>query len=133
MSRTKTRIAAVAGGCVLALAAAACGSSSDDNGTGSSSDSTQAVTGGTLNVLGTGDVDYMDPNVSYYSAGYLNLRMWSRRLFTYPASDGTTTTAVPDLATDLPTTANGGVSADGRTYTIKIGPARCGTPARPGR
>ena len=133
MSRTKTRIAAVAGSCVLALAAAACGSSSDDNGTGSSSDSTQAVTGGTLNVLGTGDVDYMDPNVSYYSTGYLNLRMWSRQLFTYPASDGTTTTAVPDLATDLPTTANGGVSADGRTYTIKIRPGAMWntSPARP--
>ena len=35
------------------------------------------VKGGTLNMLGAGDVDYMDPNVSYYSVGYLNLRMWS--------------------------------------------------------
>ena len=29
-----------------------------------------AVRGGTLNMLGAGDVDYIDPNVTYYSVGY---------------------------------------------------------------
>jgi peptide/nickel transport system substrate-binding protein len=119
MSRTRTRLAAVAGTSVLALAAAACGSSSD-NGSSSRSSGTEAVTGGTLNMLGTGDVDYMDPNVSYYSIGYLNLRMWSRQLFTYPAEGDKVTTAVPDLASELPTTANGGISTDGKTYTIHL-------------
>jgi peptide/nickel transport system substrate-binding protein len=71
-------------------------------------------------MLGAGDVDFMDPNISYYSVGYLNLRMWSRQLFTYPAEDGKTTTAVPDLATQTPTTANKGISADGKTYTLSI-------------
>ena len=51
MSRTKTRIAAVAGSCVLALAARRVVQLLDDNGTGSSSDSTQAATAPT--VLGT--------------------------------------------------------------------------------
>jgi peptide/nickel transport system substrate-binding protein len=46
------------------------------------------VVGGTLSMLGTGDVDYMDPNVSYYSGGYAGLRMWSRQLYTYPATTG---------------------------------------------
>jgi peptide/nickel transport system substrate-binding protein len=73
-------------------------------------------------MLGTGDVDYMDPNISYYSIGYLGLRMWSRQLFTNPAIAGQTTTVVPDLATVLPTTSNGGISADGKTYTIHIRP-----------
>jgi hypothetical protein len=36
-----------------------------------------AERGGTLTMLGVGDVDYMDPNVSYFTIGYLNLRMWS--------------------------------------------------------
>ena len=40
-------------------------------------------------MLGAGDVDYMDPNLSYYSVGYLGLRLWSRQLFTYPAVEGT--------------------------------------------
>jgi peptide/nickel transport system substrate-binding protein len=71
-------------------------------------------------MLGTGDVDYMDPNISYYSIGYLGLRMWTRQLFTNPAIAGKTTTVVADLATDLPTTGNGGLSADGKTYTIKL-------------
>ena len=53
--------------------------------------------GGTLNMLGAGDVDYMDPNISYYSIGYLGLRLWSRQLFTYPAADR------PDDARPCPT------------------------------
>ena len=81
------------------------------------------VAGGTLNMLGAGDVDYMDPNISYYSVGYLNMRMWSRQLFTYPAEPGGKNTApVADLATTIPTAANGGISADGKTYTIHIRP-----------
>ena len=84
-------------------------------------------------MLGSGDIDYMDPNISYYSIGYLNLRMWSRQLFTYPADPGSDNTEpVADLATDMPTTANGEVSADGKTYTIKIRPGAkwSTTPAR---
>ena len=71
-------------------------------------------------MLGSGDVDYMDPNVSYYTIGYLGLRMWSRQLFGYPAQASKATTAAPDLATELPSRANGGVSADGRIYRITI-------------
>jgi peptide/nickel transport system substrate-binding protein len=103
----------------VALAASACGSG--NSGTTAPSDSTtEAVTGGTLNMLGTGDVDYMDPNISYYSIGYLGLRMWSRQLYSYPAEEGSTTRAVPDLATDIPSASNGGLSADGLTYTITL-------------
>ncbi len=107
------------------ITTAACSSnagngSSGASGGGSGGGQANAVRGGTLNMLGSGDIDYMDPNVSYYSIGYLALRMWSRQLFTYPAVDGQTTTAVPDLATQVPSTTNGGISADGKTYTITI-------------
>jgi peptide/nickel transport system substrate-binding protein len=90
------------------------------------------VVGGTLHMLGTGDVDYMDPDISYYSVGYMALRLWSRQLFTYPATVGHVTDAVPDLATNIPTTANGEISADGLTYkiTIKTGAMWNTTPAR---
>jgi peptide/nickel transport system substrate-binding protein len=115
------RVAAVAAISSLGLIGlAACGgspTSPSGNSTGGSSQA--AVKGGTLNMLGAGDVDYMDPNISYYSIGYLALRIWSRQLFTYPAVDGQTTKAVPDLAEALPTSGNG-ISADGTTYTIKI-------------
>ena len=78
------------------------------------------VRGGTLNMLGTGDVDYMDPNVSYYTTGYLALRLWSRQLLAYSAVQGRTTDLVPDLATDVPARSNGGVSANGLTYKLTV-------------
>jgi peptide/nickel transport system substrate-binding protein len=121
-SRAVTWVAAVA---ALGLGLAACtgGSTSGTSGTapGGSSSAAAAVRGGTLNMLGSGDVDYMDPNISYYSIGYLGLRMWSRQLFTYPAKAGEVTQAVPDLAAEMPTTGKG-LSADGLTYTIAIRP-----------
>ncbi len=73
------------------------------------------MTGGTLTMLGTGDVDYMDPNISYYSIGYLNLRMWSRQLYSYPAVENQTTTAMPDLATAAPV-----VTDNGLKYAVTI-------------
>lgn len=119
MVRSK-RTAAVAALAVAGLTVVTACNSSGSGSSGSATDT--AVRGGTLNMLGSGDVDYMDPNLSYYSIGYLNLRMWSRQLFTYPAEEGKTTTPVADLATEIPTTLNGGISADGKTYTIHIRP-----------
>jgi peptide/nickel transport system substrate-binding protein len=84
-------------------------------------------TGGTLTMLGTGDVDYMDPNVSYYSIGYLNLRMWSRQLYSYPAVPGKTTTVVPDLATAMPVVTDGGTKY---AVTIRSGVEWNTTPPR---
>jgi peptide/nickel transport system substrate-binding protein len=116
----RRRLAAVSLAAVATLMLAAC-NSGGGSPSGSGSTAATPVTGGTLNMLGAGDVDYMDPNLSYYSVGYLNLRMWSRQLFTYPADPGSDNTKpVADLATEIPTTDNGGISADGKTYTIHI-------------
>jgi peptide/nickel transport system substrate-binding protein len=71
--------------------------------------------GGTLNVLGNGDTDYLDPNITYYTTGYAFTREFSRQLYTWPAAPGKTTTVVPDLATAAPVISNGG-----RTYQITI-------------
>ena len=120
MSRRTSRLTAVATLCTVGLAVTACSGTIKPATTASGTAAPAAVSGGTLNMLGTGDVDYMDPNVSYYSIGYLGLRMWTRQLFTNPAIAGKTTTVVADLATVLPTTGNGGISADGKTYTIKL-------------
>ena len=114
--RKHSNAALVAVCALVMLAVAACSST----GGGGTSSAETPVKGGVLNMLGAGDVDYMDPNISYYSIGYLGLRLWSRQLFTYPAVQDQTTTAAPDLAEDIPTTSNGGISADGKTYTIAI-------------
>src|SRR5262245_12718074 len=73
---TRRAMRITAAGAALALAAAACSSGSTGGGTTSSTGSSgPAVKGGTLNMLGSGDIDFMDPNISYYSIGSLNLRM----------------------------------------------------------
>ncbi len=80
-----------------------------------SSKASSSKYGGVLYMLGSGDVDYMDPNVSYYTVGYEAIRMYSRSILNYPAVPGKTTTVVPDLATAMPT-----VSDNGLVYTITI-------------
>lgn len=116
MKKSKRRISVVAAGLTAtALITAGCG-----GGEGGSADAGDPVKGGTLNMLGVGDVDYVDPNVTYYSAGYMLARMYSRQLVTFPAVEGKTEEVVADMATELPTTDNGGVSADGKTYTFTI-------------
>ena len=120
------RAAGLALACTAAMVLAACssGSTSSTGNTSSASpgggNAGTPVVGGTLTMLGSGDVDYMDPNITYYSIGYLGMRPWTRQLFTYPADPSKQFTAVPDLATEMPTTSNGGISKDGKTYTIHI-------------
>jgi peptide/nickel transport system substrate-binding protein len=119
----------VCGLAAIALVATACGSSSTSPSSSSSGSSVslssglQALNpgsgapkaGGTLNMLGIGDVDYMDYNISYYTIGGLGQRMWVRGLYAYPAVPGKTTTPAPDLATALPVVSNGGL-----TYSVTI-------------
>jgi peptide/nickel transport system substrate-binding protein len=119
MSRRTRALSAAASLCAVGLAVSACSGTVKSPSGGAKSEG-PAVSGGTLNMLGTGDIDYMDPNIAYYSGTYTALRMWSRQLFTNPAIVGKETTAAPDLATELPTVANGGISADGLTYNFKI-------------
>lgn len=69
----------------------------------------------TLYLLGTGDVDYMDPNVTYYSLGQQAARMFARQLYSFPAIEGKTTTPAPDLALGMPK-----ISKDGKTITVTM-------------
>ena len=126
--RTFTRgYAAIAGLATLALVVTACGGSSKTTPTSSPSTGASAgfqalnpgtgtpQKGGTLNMLGTGDVDFMDYNISYYTIGALGQRPWLRFLYTYPATPGKTFNVVPDLATAAPV-----ISSDGLSYQVTI-------------
>jgi ABC-type transport system substrate-binding protein len=100
-------------GIVALTLAAACGGSSS----GAPGATDTAVDGGTLHVLGGGDIDHMDTASSYYTVGYSLLRAITRQLLTYPDSADTTTanSVVPDMATAPPV-----VSADRLTYKLTI-------------
>ena len=113
MSTVWTRFGAVAAAAAL-VGAAACSGSTPTAGQ-SEGPGREPQRGGTLNMLGGGDIDYMDPNISYYSIGYLVHRLWSRQLYTYPADEENSSQAVPDLATGPAE-----VSADGKTVTVTI-------------
>lgn len=83
--------------------------------------------GGTLRLLGPGGVDHLDTASAYYATSGQVLRALTRQLFAYRASADLSDperafTPVSDLATEVPTPANGGISADGRTYTIRLRP-----------
>jgi peptide/nickel transport system substrate-binding protein len=131
--RTRPRgVAITVGIAALATVASACGGGSSGGGGGggkppaavdlgfqkpalNNTGAGTPVKGGTLNVLSSTDTDYLDANVTYYSAGYAYIRELVRGLYAYPATPGHTTDVVPDVATAAPQ-----VSSDGLTYTITL-------------
>jgi peptide/nickel transport system substrate-binding protein len=134
MPRASKRVATVA---VLAIAAgglAACSSSSSNTGATSaptSATSAKPVSGGTLNIVAASGPDHIDTVPAYYTPDYELERVYTRQLVSYPTMPAATTasaawttdtTPVADAATEVPTTANGGISAGGTVYTFHIKP-----------
>jgi ABC-type transport system substrate-binding protein len=130
--RDRGRIAALIS--VLAavmIISGACGSSSSSNATTTSTTSAAAavgekdvlppvttsapVYGGTLKILGSGDVDHLDTCCAYYTVTYELLRAVSRQLVSYASSPTVPapTTPVPDMATFT-------ISTNGMVYTFHI-------------
>ncbi|MCZ2829385.1 ABC transporter substrate-binding protein [Modestobacter sp. VKM Ac-2986] len=72
------------------------------------------VPGGTLRVV-AGQVDSLDPQRSYATGVWNLMRLYTRTLVTYSSAPGRTDELVPDLATDLGTTPDGG-----RTWTFTL-------------
>lgn len=89
--------------------------------TGAGTGDTDAKTGGTLLVAGNADVLYMDPAASYSAQDSQLHRLITRSLFSdLPDGDTGASKIVPDLALEIPTAENGGISEDGMTYTIEM-------------
>ena len=103
-----------------ALIATAC--SSGGGGSQPVNSSGSSHRGGTLVMLGQSDIFNLDTVSAYYTVSTLLERMFARQLFTYPAAPTfpEQVNLVPDIASAIPTTANGGISADGKTYTIHL-------------
>nr|WP_204332063.1 ABC transporter substrate-binding protein [Geodermatophilus sabuli] len=126
---TRGRIAGIAAAVVLVVAVAVSCSSSADDGTGVPvlGDGADAgltgvrapseTVGGTLRVV-TGEVDSLDPQRSYLPGVWNLMRLYTRTLVTYSAEPGRTDQLVPDLATDLGTSPDGGSTW---TFTLREG------------
>ena len=141
MTHFRTRAyAAFAGAVALTMLAAACSSSnSSSSGTPAAQQLTAGwqglnpgtgapQTGGTLNMVGISDVDYMDYDIGYYTTDYQVLRLTVRQLYSWPAIPGQTTTPAPDLATGPPVVSDNGLK---QTVTIRSGLMWNTSPPRP--
>jgi peptide/nickel transport system substrate-binding protein len=76
--------------------------------------------GGTLTVYSSEDFEHLDPGESYFTSDYGVDQATQRPLFSYKPDTANVLSA--DLATVIPTTANGGISDGGKTVTIHIHP-----------
>jgi peptide/nickel transport system substrate-binding protein len=98
------------------IALAGCGGSDDNStstgGSAATGAPTNAKQGGTLTVLSSGDVDYIDPGQDYYQFGYMVQYAVNRTLYSFGADDND---ARPDMATGQPQ-----VSSDGKAITVHI-------------
>src|SRR5215212_4640317 len=74
-------------------------------------------TGGTLRVAAP-DIDSLDPQRSYTPGVWNLMRLYARTLVTYSSDPGATDQLVPDLATDLGTPSEDGLSW---TFTLREG------------
>jgi len=113
--------AALAVAVLAAGTVAACSSSGTPS---SSSSGGKPVFGGTLNLAAAGDVDHLDPLSAYYTPSFQLELAWTRQLVSYWPSNNRSRaiTIAPDVATEVPSTTNGGVTNGGKTYTFHIRP-----------
>lgn len=122
----KRVIALAAAALAAATSLAACGGSSSSSGAAPG----KPTSGGTLRIVANGGPSQnLDPVPSYTVANYILEHVFTRQLLSYPTVDVTGLSGpswnrsiglVPDVATAVPSTANGGISANGLTYTFHI-------------
>jgi peptide/nickel transport system substrate-binding protein len=132
MTGTAKRFAALAAGLTAAAGLAACSSSSTPTATSTPSTSSQKpVYGGVLHIVAASGPEHLDTVPSYYTTDYQLTHAYTRQLLSYPTLPYTSTsspnwikdtTPTADVATEVPTVANGGVTNGGKTFTFHIKP-----------
>ncbi len=130
MTPMPKRLAVLAVAALAATGLAACGKSSS-TGSSAAGGGPPTTPTGTLRIVANGGPDHWDPVPAYYTADYMLERAYTRQLLSYvtvPTTNTTdaawvkATTPDPDVATAVPTTANGGITNGGLTYTFHIKP-----------
>ncbi len=129
MTSARLRFAGLASA-VLAVAGLAACTSATTSTTPATSSGTP-VSGGTLRIVAAAGPNHIDTVSAYYTADYMLEHAYTRQLVSYPTVPyGSTsdtgwvkdTTPAADMATEVPSTANGGITNGGKTYAFHIKP-----------
>ncbi|MEI6667757.1 MAG: ABC transporter substrate-binding protein [Acidobacteriota bacterium] len=85
-------------------------------------DSGPPTRGGTLEIVGRSDLDHLATTSAYTTKSLWLIQTFARQLLAYRSVGEYETKIQPiaDLAVEVPTRANGGVSADGLTYVFHL-------------
>ncbi|WP_279505212.1 ABC transporter substrate-binding protein [Actinomadura sp. KC06] len=115
MAREMTKVTAGLTGLVIGLTGCA-GGGDDASAEGRPRD------GGTLRIVGSSDVEHLDPASVASVGAYGLVRTFARTLFGTRASNTfqETIPVHPDVAARIPTRENGDISKDRRTYTVRL-------------
>ncbi|HEV3294004.1 MAG TPA: ABC transporter substrate-binding protein [Streptosporangiaceae bacterium] len=125
MTSNPRRSLVLATALLAAVGLASCAKSTTSSTTASSA----PVYGGTLRIIANAGPDHFDTVPAYYTGDYIMERAYARQLLSYSTLPAQTTSSAlwtqettpqPDIATAVPTTANGGVTNGGLTYTYHI-------------
>ncbi len=132
MTGTARPLAALAAALIAAAGLAACSTTSTPTTTSTPpASSAKPVYGGVLHIVAASGPEHLDTVPSYYTADYQLTHAYTRQLLSYPSLPYTSTssanwvkdtTPTADVATEVPTVANGGITNGGRTYTFHIKP-----------
>jgi peptide/nickel transport system substrate-binding protein len=126
MTTLTARLAVAAVAALGVVSLAACSKTSTSTPT-----SGKPVYGGTLRIVANGGPDHLDTVQAYIVPDYILERAYARQLVSYPTVPVTSTsgpawqkaiTVVPDMATEVPSVANGGITDHGLVYTFHIKP-----------
>lgn len=79
----------------------------------------QPAFSGTAKITFTQEPDNLNPYYSSMFFSQITTQFWLKGLWSFDDAGNT----VPELAAEIPSAANGGVSADGKTITVKLNPA----------
>jgi len=107
----------------LVLGLAACGGSGDDKtaSAGGSDANAAPVKGGTLTVTFQGEPTGLDPAIAFEITSMSIERLTYQGLISYvPKAGAAGAELAPELAIEVPSAENGGVSADIKTYTFHL-------------
>ena len=108
---------------VIALSLAACGGSSGGGSSGSQSPSSSdtPVQGGTMSLAYLSEPSSLDPAVAWNVIDWqIEHAIYQGMLQYDPKAGDAGNVLIPCLATEMPSVENGGISADGLTYTFHL-------------